>query len=188
MFRKLKRRIVKKTDYHQRLALLKSGKPRLVVRKSLSGIRAQIINYEQNGDKVILTVFSKELKKLGWLGGNNLSSAYLTGMLIGFKAAEKGIKEAVLDMGLTVSTKGNRVYSFAKGCIDSGLKVSVGQDIIPHEDRISGKHIENLAAKMKEKGLYDKYFSAYIKNGLKPEEFSKHFETVKKEIINKFKK
>lgn len=188
MFRKLKRRVEKKTDYHQRLALLKSGKPRLVVRKSLSGIRAQIIEYHQNGDRVLLTVFSKDLKKLGWLGGNNLSSSYLTGMLTGLRAGEKGMNEAVLDMGLSVSTKGNRIYAFVKGCNDAGLKVSIGEEIIPPEDRISGKHIEELAAKMKERGIYDKYFSSYIKKGLKPEEFSKHFETFKKELIQKFKK
>ena len=188
MFGKLKRRSEQKTDYNQRLGLLKSGKLRLAVRRSLSGISAQIIEYQQNGDKVLLTVRSRELKKFGWLGGNNLSSSYLTGLLTGLRAAEKGMKEAVLDMGLNVSTKGNRVYAFAKGCNDAGLNVALGSEITPAAERIEGKHIEKLATSLKEKGAYDKYFSSYIKKGLKPEEMSRHFEEVKNNILNNFSK
>jgi len=34
---------------------------------------------------------------------------------------------------------------------------------------------------------YEKQFSSYLKNGLKPENISKHFEEVKNKIIDNFK-
>jgi len=43
----LKRRRKKKTNYKKRLALLKSEKARLVIRKSLSNISVQLINFEK---------------------------------------------------------------------------------------------------------------------------------------------
>ena len=63
-----KRKLQGKTDYRKRLVLLKSGKPRLVVRKSLNNISTQIIAYETAGDKVLVAATSRELLKLGWTG------------------------------------------------------------------------------------------------------------------------
>lgn len=187
MFRKLKRRLEKKTDYYQRVELLKSGLPRLVVRKSLKNILAQVVKYDPNGDKVITSAISKELKKYGWKSGNNLCGAYLTGLLIGLKAKGLGIKKMILDIGLQRSTKGNRIYALVKGCLDAGIEIPVGEEVIPSYDRISGKHIENYAKILKEKGTYEKFFSKVLREGLKPEEISKHFEEVKKKLIESFK-
>ena len=87
-----KRRRQKKTDYKLRLSLLKSGICRLVVRKSNSYILGQIIKYEKNGDKTIISVHSKALKKLGWKNScGNLPAAYLTGLILGKKAKENKI-------------------------------------------------------------------------------------------------
>jgi len=189
MFKRLKRRREKKTDYAQRLKLLKSGKPRLVVRVSLRNVLMQIVQYEPRGDKILTSILTKDLKKFGWLGGCNLPAAYLTGLLAGYKILKKGINEAILDIGLQMSTKGNKIYAAVKGCKDAGLKIPIDENIIPPEERINGKSIENYARLLKENDLerYEKQFSSYLKNGLKPENISKHFEEVKNKIIDNFK-
>jgi len=137
----LKRRLNKKTDYRSRLALIKSGKTRLVIRKSLSNISVQFVNFKSSGDETIASAVSAELKKFGWTRGGNTPAAYLTGLLAGKKAKEKNIKEAVLDIGLQTSTKGSRLYAALKGVVDSGISVQHSKDILPSDDRIRGKHI-----------------------------------------------
>ena len=88
-----------KTDYRKRLTLLKSRKPRFVVRKSLRSTICQIVKYEVEGDKVVVSVNSSDLKKLGWnFHGGNVPSAYLTGMLCAKKAKEHKISHAVLQV------------------------------------------------------------------------------------------
>jgi large subunit ribosomal protein L18 len=130
------------TDYRRRLKLLKGGKPRLVVRKSLRYINAQIIMFATTGDNALLAVSTQELKKLGWTGTcDNTTAAYLLGFMIGKRAKEKKIDEAVLDSGLHPSTKGSRVYAVVKGAIDAGLKVPCDESTLPSEDRIKGTHI-----------------------------------------------
>ena len=51
------RKIHGRTDYRKRLSLVKSRLPRLVVRKSLKNTLAQIIEFHENGDKIILSAF-----------------------------------------------------------------------------------------------------------------------------------
>ncbi len=139
---KFKRAREGKTNYRKRLKLLISKKPRLVVRKSLKYIRAQIIEFDKKGDKTIASAFSKELKKFGWEHSfKNLPACYLTGLLIGKRAVEKGIKEAILDTGLHPSTKGSRIYACVKGALDAGLKVPISEEVLPSEERIRGEHI-----------------------------------------------
>jgi large subunit ribosomal protein L18 len=137
----LKRRREKKTNYKKRLALLKSGKIRLVIRKTLSNISVQFINFDSKGDQTIVSAFSTELRKLGWNRTGNVPAAYLTGLLAGKRAREKKIGNAVLDLGLQSSTKGSRLYAALKGVLDSGINVPHSEDILPSEDRIKGKHI-----------------------------------------------
>lgn len=145
-----KRRRLGKTDYRKRLDLLLSKKSRLVVRKSLKYIRAQVIEFDNVGDKTMATASSEELKKLGWkFSTDNIPAAYLTGLLIGKKAVKKGIKEAILDEGLYASVPGSRVYAVVKGAVDSGLKVPVEEKVLPKEERIKGTHIASHLDKFK---------------------------------------
>lgn len=136
-----KRRMKEKTNYEKRLALLKSGKTRLIIRKSLSNISVQFINFKPTGDETIASAVSSELKKIGWIKSGNVPAAYLTGLLAGKKAREKNIKEAVLDIGLQVSTKGSRIYAALKGVLDAGINVPHSKEVLPSDDRIKGKHI-----------------------------------------------
>ena len=55
-----------RTNYKKRLELLKGKKERLVIRRTNTQIIMQIVNYSENGDKVLLTVNSGELQKKGW--------------------------------------------------------------------------------------------------------------------------
>jgi len=145
-----------KTNYKKRIRLLLSNKPRLVIRPSLNNISAQIVEYHQKGDKIIASANSKELDKIGWkFSKGNLPAAYLTGVLAGINAKEKGIKEAILDIGLSTPTKGSRIFACLKGVIDSGVNVPASKEIFPSEDRIKGEHIAKHASSIKTKENID---------------------------------
>ena len=173
-----------KTYYRKRLKILSSNKFRFVVRKSLNDLQASIVGYDAKGDKVLFTVNSKTLNKLGWKGGSgNIPSAYLIGAIAGKKALEKGVKEAILDLGFNNSTKGSRLYAALAGAIDSGLKIPFNAKVLPSKDRILGEHIIKYAHELKsDKPKYERQFSNYIKRGLNPEDIAKHFNEVKVSI------
>ncbi len=137
-----RRRREKRTNYRKRLKLLKSGKIRVVVRKSLKHMRVQFIKYNEKGDETIVQAFSKELVKYGWKHYcGNVPAAYLTGFLAALKAKKAGINEGILDIGLQCSTRGGRIYAALKGVLDAGIHVPHSPEILPSEDRIFGKHI-----------------------------------------------
>ena len=137
-----------KTDYKLRLKLLLSNKARLVVRKSLKNITAQIISLDKKGDKVIVSAEGKELKDLGWkFSNNNIPAAYLVGLLIGNKAKEKKVSEVILDIGLNRSSKGSKLYAVLKGAVDAGLQIPHSKGKVPEENRITGKFIEDYSKK-----------------------------------------
>ena len=183
-----RRRREQRTDYKQRLRLLKSRKPRLVVRSAGNSIVCQIILHDSKGDKTLASATSLELKKHGWKGHTgNLPAAYLTGFLCGHKAKKHKVKEAILDMGLHISVKGSRVYASLKGAIDSGLDIPHSADILPSEDRIKGAHISAYANLLKKENpeKYGKHFSLYEKGSLKPEDLARHFDEVKAKLAGK---
>ena len=87
-----RRRREGKTNYKKRLAMLKSGSHRLVVRKTNQHVMVQLIEYNPKGDKTIVHVNSKILENLGWKAGKkSVPAAYLTGLLAGTKAKEKKV-------------------------------------------------------------------------------------------------
>ena len=179
-----KRKREGRTYYRKRMKMLLSSKHRLVIRKSLRNIQASIIEYNPIGDKVLFTVNSRSLTKFGWKGNNgNLPSAYLIGMLAGKKAIEKGVKEAVLDIGFNNSTKGSRLYAALAGAIDSGLNIPCNPEILPSKDRIAGEHIAKYGHALKsDKSKYEKQFNNYTKMGVNPEDITKHFNEIKVKI------
>ncbi len=173
-----------KTNYKKRLKLLKSGMPRLVIKKSLKHISVQIIEYSQHGDKVVATINSKVLEKMGWPAKGNIPSAYLTGLLVGKKAVEMKIKKIILDTGMQSVVKGSRIYALAKGAIDAGMDIPHAKDVLPNDDIVKCKAIENYAKILKEKDAdaYKKQFSQYLKNNIDPLMLGKMFETIKNKI------
>lgn len=173
------------TDYKKRLGFLKSEMPRLVIRKSNMTITVQLIQYKENGDKVLVTATSKELAKQGWKGHTaNMPSAYLTGLLAAKKAKAAKVKEAITDLGLQTPGAGSKLYAALKGAVDGGLEVPHDPAVLPKEDRIKGKHIEEYAKKLGKGDEYKKQFSKYTKANFAPEDMQKHFEDIKKKILS----
>ncbi len=132
-----------KTDYRARKQLLISRKPRLVIRKSLKNTNVQIVVPAETGDVTIVSANTNDLKKYGYTGGTgNITSAYLTGLLLGCRAKKTGQTEAIFDAGLYHTTRGGRLFAALKGAVDAGLDVPHDPEIFPSEDRITGKHID----------------------------------------------
>ena len=186
----LKRRRLGVTNYYKRAKLVKSGKPRLVVRKTARHITVQVVVAKPEGDHTLASAYTKELEtKFGWKAGTkNTPAAYLVGLLAGLRARQKGIEEAILDIGLHSPRRGAKVFAAAVGAIHAGLKVPMGEGIAPDESRIRGEHIATYAKLLKEQDpdLFKKRFSKYLEKGLDPENLPEHFEEVKARILEKF--
>jgi len=184
-----RRRREGKTNYHRRKKLILSGLPRLVARKTNKHIIAQIIEASVEGDKVIASAHSSELrKKYGWLGSlKSLPAAYLTGLLCGYRALKEGVEKAILDIGLQTPSKGARVFAVLKGCLDAGVEIPHGEEILPDKERIKGQHISDYASMLSSTPeVYSKRFSAYLSRGLPPENIVEHFSAVKEKILTEF--
>jgi large subunit ribosomal protein L18 len=172
-----------KTNYKRRLKILLGKKLRVVVRRSNKMIRGQVVDYFPEGDKVLFSVESKELLKFGWKGGlNNISSAYLSGILLAKKA---GKKDAIFDIGMQTSLKSGVIYSFAKGCIDGGLKIECSEKMFPPEEKISGKHIDDFVEKIKKSDEKYSFQFKLIVERLGSLKLADNFDEVKKKILAK---
>ena len=186
-----RRRREGKTNYRSRRALVLSRVPRLVVRLTLKHAIVQVIEAESIGDKVLVSAHSNELTKAyGWLSNRgNIPSAYLTGLLCGFKAMANGVDKAFLDIGLHIPSKGTRIFAALKGAVDAGVEVPHSEDILPDEGRISGKHIADYASQLSsDPEVYKQKFSKYLSEGSRPEQLSEHFSAVKAKITSSFEK
>jgi len=170
-----------KTNYRRRLKILSSGSLRIVVRKSLKNMMCQLIEYNLDGDKVILSSSSKELeKKYGWnFSKRNIPAAYLTGLLLGVKAKKKGVKNAILDIGLNKSVKGCKIYAVLKGVLDAGLEVPHSKESLPDDKALKGEKIVNYFNLPKKN---DTVFFNYKKDK-KVADLPKVVEETKKKII-----
>ena len=146
-FVKYRRKREGKTNYAKRLRMLKREHIRFVARTSLRYITVQLVKYENDGDKTLLSFSTKELKNYGWKGyGRNIPAAYLAGLLIGKKAKKAKIEEAVFDIGLN-NTNSTVLFAVLKGAVDSGLNVPHSEDLYPKEERVEGNHISEDTAK-----------------------------------------
>jgi len=186
-----RRRREGKTNYSLRKKLVSSGLPRIVVRKTGRYVIVQLVEPDVKGDKVITSAHSSELrKKYGYLGSlSNLPSSYLTGFLCGYKSLANNMKEAVLDIGLQIPSKGADVFGVLKGFLDAGIKIPFNEEIMPDEKRIAGTHIAEYGKQLSSNPEeYTRLFSAQIKRGLPPEKVPDHFAAVKEKIMSEFKK
>ena len=186
-----RRRREGKTNYRSRRALVLSRVPRVVVRLSLKHTRIQIIEAEAIGDKVVVSTHSRELaKKYGWLSNcGNVPSAYLSGLLCGYKALANGIEKAFLDVGLHIPSKGTRIFAALKGVVDAGVEVPHSEDIIPDENIINGSKIADYATQLSsDPEVYKQKFSKILTKGARPEDLSEHFTVIKGKITSSFEK
>ena len=136
-----------KTDYAKRIKLLKSKTPRIVFRKTNRYIIAQYVITDRAKDKIEIGITSKNLEKYGWpkeFEGSlrSISASYLTGYLMGKKILKEKKETPILDIGMISPIHKTKPYSFLKGLIDSGLKLSHDSKIFPDEERIKGTHMK----------------------------------------------
>lgn len=171
----MRRRREARTNYHQRLRLLKSGKPRLVARKSNQHTRAQLVVTGPNGDETVASATSSDLAEYGWEAPTgNLPAAYLTGLLAGIRAREADLDEAVLDIGLNTATPGNKVFAVQEGAIDAGLEIPHNEDVFADWDRTRGVHVAKYA-ESQEEDLYAGSFDAT--------ELPAHFDAIRETLM-----
>ncbi len=136
-----RRRKTAKTDYKARLALLKSEKPRLVIRKTNRYITAQLVESEIAQDKTLAKATSKELLEKGIPKESegslkSLPAAYLTGYLLVKKLKEQP-KEVILDIGMHRNVHGARIFAALKGAVDAGLNIPHNPESFPSEEKLN---------------------------------------------------
>jgi len=151
---RFKRRRDGETDYRRRMKLLRGETPRAVVRISNTQTICQLVEFNPDGDIVIASVNGKTLvDKYSWpedASRKSIPASYLTGFALAKNAISSGHESAILDIGLSASSKGSRVFAALKGMIDAGLEIPHGEDVLPDEDRINGMHIdESMSDKVK---------------------------------------
>jgi large subunit ribosomal protein L18 len=171
----LRRRREGRTDYHQRLRLLKSGDPRLVARITNRHVIAQCTRPGGRGDETLADAHSSDLAEFGWEAPTgNLPSAYLTGLLAGGRAAEAGLDSAVLDIGLRSATPGAKVFAVQEGAIDGGLGVPHNESVFPDWERTRGEHIADFA-EQRDEPLYAEFDAT---------ELPDHFDETREAILD----
>lgn len=176
-----------KTDYHQREDLLRSGKPRLVVRISLQHVRAQVAIPDSEGDSILASAFSKELLDWNWKGAtSNTPAAYLVGLLCGRRAGEAGVDECILDIDRFVPSSQAKIFAVLKGALDAGLDIPHDEGVLPSEERCRGEHISEYGQLLKseDEERYQSQFSKYLEKDLPPEDLPEHFKQVKEAITS----
>jgi large subunit ribosomal protein L18 len=181
-----RRRREGKTDYRKRKGIIIGKTPFVSVHISGRYIYSQVLKPTPTGDETIAAASSRDLvKKFGWKGSTkNLPGAYLTGYYLGHLAGEKNLKEAVVYSGVGRFVHGSRLASLISGAKDAGLDITIDEESLPDEDRISGKHIADYSQKLEneDKEKRDQIFSKVLSAGLDPSNYPDHFETVKSKI------
>lgn len=164
-----RRRRENKTDYANRIRLLKSGCPRVVFRKTNRYIIAQYLISKQAQDKIEIGINSKNLTQYGWpkeleKSLKSIPASYLTGLLMGKKIIRDKKEIPIIDFGMLRTLHKTKVYAFLKGLTDAGVKIKCREkpkipitssekskskeDIFPSEDRIKGKHMKKDFSKI----------------------------------------
>jgi len=202
-----------------------SPKYRFVVRFTNKDIICQVAYATISGDIIMASAYSHELPKYGiTLGLTNYAAAYATGLLLARRILNKlkldtkyqgnsevtgedyNVKpmkrgpnpfKCLLDVGLSRTTTGSRIFSALKGMCDGGVNV-------PHSDTrfvgyneekkalnpailrkyIFGGHVADYMKLLMEKdpAKYDQHFSRYKKAGIKPADLEKIYAAAHKKI------
>lgn len=179
---KHKRRRKGKTDYKKRLALLKSGCKRLVIRKTNKNITISLVETINGIDRTLKSMNSRKLSEFGWMCTKNTPTAYLLGYAFGKNLKTK--EKLIIDFGRQTAEKKCKLYAVVKGLIDAGANVNAATEVLPEEDRLKGKHIEEYAKKL-ENEAFNKKFSLYLKQNFDPRIIVQKFEETKNNIDKK---
>lgn len=182
-----------------------SPKYRFVVRKTNTKFICQIVAATIQGDKTICSAASNELHLYGLTSGlTNYAAAYCTGLLCArrlltnlkmnelykgqeqatgayydvlkqAKAADRRPFKAYLDVGLTRTTIGNRVFGALKGACDGGLCIPHSKNIFPGYKKEEKKEIFDVEKHRQHiYGLHVQEYMDHLK-GDNPEKYKRHF-------------
>ena len=127
---------------------------RQVVRVSNTQTTCQLVEFNPDGDIVLASVSGKTLvDKYSWpddISRKSVPASYLAGYALAKSAMSSGHDSAILDIGLSASSKGSRVFAALRGMVDAGLEIPHGEDVLPDDHRINGMHIdESMGEKVK---------------------------------------
>jgi len=193
-----------------------SPKYRFVVRFTNRDVVCQIAYSRIIGDVIVAAAYSHELPKYGIkLGLTNYAACYANGLLLArrvltkLKLADKYQGKAkvdgedyivepnaegpqpfyaLLDVGLTRTTTGNRLFAALKGACDGGIEIPHSEtrfvgfnseeeklDSATLRKHIFGGHVADYMKKLEEEKpkIYARQFSAYIAAGIKPGDLEK---------------
>lgn len=138
-----RRRREERTNYYSRKKLLSSHEARAVVRRSNRNVTIQLAEFGMEGDSILASASTRELPAMGWTRScSSIPAAYLVGYLAGKRAVAAGIEYAVLDIGMQKVKHGGVLFATVAGMCDAGLEVPHGEDVLPEEDRLLGRHID----------------------------------------------
>jgi large subunit ribosomal protein L5e len=184
-------------------------KYRLVVRFTNKDITCQIAYARIEGDVIVCAAYAHELPRYGVkVGLTNYSAAYCTGLLLArrllnkfgldkiYQGAEKvdgsdyNVEKiddqhapfrCYLDVGLSRTSTGARVFGCLKGALDGGLDIPHNTKRFPgydkaskeysadaHRDRILGKHVADYMKSLAEEDsdAFKRQFSKFEKLGV----------------------
>lgn len=214
-----------KTDYFARRRLVQqeknkyeSKKYRLVVRRTNTKFILQIIYSNMNGDVVMCSADSTELKNYGLTAGlTNYAAAYCSGMLLArrllkqvgladmykpnedingdyfnvdMNEQDKRPFKALMDVGIAATTTGARIFGCMKGACDGGLNVPHNAKRFP--GYVRGKVEEVINKRGKATGEVEKLEAHFDAKVLRDHIFGQHVNAymahLKKEDPAKFKR
>lgn len=190
-------------------------KYRLIVRLSNRDITAQIAYARIEGDRIVCAAYSHELPRYGVkVGLTNYAAAYCTGLLVARRILNKLGMESLyagctdvtgeeylvehlddgpapfrcyLDVGLTRTSTGARVFGAMKGAVDGGLNIPHSVKRFPgysaeeksfnaevHRAHIFGQHVADYMRHLEQEDeeAYKRQFSRYIKLGIRADDVS----------------
>lgn len=188
-------------------------KYRLIVRLSNRDITCQIAYARIEGDRIVCSAYSHELPRFGVkVGLTNYASAYCTGLLVARRILQKlgldslyagctdvtgeefcvepvedgpGAFRCYLDVGLSRTTTGARIFGAMKGAVDGGLNIPHSVKRFPgynaeektldaaiHRQHIFGQHVANYMKELEgeDEEAFKRQFSRYIKLGIRADE------------------
>jgi len=188
-------------------------KYRLIVRLSNRDITCQIAYSRIEGDHIVCVAYSHELPKYGvQVGLTNYAAAYCTGLLaarrilqkLGLDSLYSGCTEVTggeynvepadgqpnafrcyLDVGLSRTTTGARVFGAMKGAVDGGLNIPRSVKRFPgyssetktfnaevHRAHIFGQHVADYMKTLEEEDneAFKRQFSKYIGLGIRADD------------------
>jgi len=186
----------------------------MVVRFTNKDVITQLVYSQLSGDVVVSSAYSHELPRYGiTVGLTNYASTYATGLLLArrllqklglaelykgtaevkgeefhVKAVDEGRRpfKALLDVGLSRTTTGSKVFAALKGAADGGLdiphnakrfvgfdKEKLKSDVL--RTHILGGHVARYMKVLKEKGdgSFEKHFSKYVAAGVGSDDIQK---------------